>query len=190
MNNLDLERYVNSIYSNHDKLVTLVDSNFKNSKNELKDYFIHKIVEFFETPLIHYNWMYDGNPHDMSGIIISDGIISLNQTILEFLTNEYTGNQVATYTSNYGWNYPTYGDIFLEYSLEISNEILSSTIKNFIENRFKVIFSDEDFDSISEDCEYFDDIYTDSIASNFFDYEYVLKWLGIDQILLKTIIKN
>lgn len=99
---MNIDLYVKYVYSNTEKIVNAVNNNFKQSKEFIKAELIKTIKNFLNPIPKHYDWEVDYNPFDYSGVIVENGIIDLNQTVLNFLNEEYTGNKVATYLSGMG----------------------------------------------------------------------------------------
>ena len=185
-----MDKYIEYVDSNTEKIASDVNSCFETSKDFIKAKLIEKIREYI-TPLpIHYVWEIDDNPFDHSGIIVESGIINPNQTVKEFLENEYTGNREATFTSGRGWNYNTYGDELSYDTLEIGCGIMLSVIRRCIETEFSITLSDDDFEQIKESCRDFDDIYDNCIAFDFFGADAAVEFVGIENVKLIDIQKK
>lgn len=106
------------------------------------------------------------------------------------MENEYTGNTTATYTSGYGLQYDTYGDVLSYYTFEIGYDIMSSAIQRQLEKKFYTDISPEAFKCISDSCSEFEDIYGDSIAYEFFSYETPIEFTEISDLMLSEIIRK
>ena len=182
--------YIDYINSHVNEIAEYVNNCFDSSKDSIRTKIIRKIQEQL-TPLpTHYVKKQDGNPYDYSGIIVSDGNISLNLTVADFLKNEYSGNKEATYISKMGWNYNTYADELSYDTLEIAAEIMFPAIQKHVESHFKVKFTDEEFEKIKESCGDFDEIYDNCIASDFFFSSFAIEYVDIGNIKLADIRKE
>ena len=158
-------------------------------KNRVSGY-IEDIRKFLTPIPVHYEWRYDGNPYDFSGEIFKNGYISLDQTVDAFLENEYTGDMEATYNSGCGWYYRTYGDELQYSTLEIASIIMCSAIKECIEKEFNISLSEEDFENIKENCNEFDPIYDECLASDFFWWEAAVEFVTIGSLKLTDILNT
>lgn len=183
--------YVEFVNSHTSEIAAYVNECFSLSKDYIRVKLIRKIKEYI-TPLpIHYVWQEDDwNPYDCSGKIVQEGLISLNQTVDEFLENEYSGNKEATYISGMGFSYNTYGDELHYDIIEIAYEIMICSIRRYIEQAFNILLTDEDLEDISIECREFDDIYDDCIASDFFSYESAVEFVGIGGMKLSELGKK
>ena len=94
-----MDKYIEYVDSNTEKIASYVNSCFEQSKDFIRAKLIREIRGYIIPPPVHYVWEYDGNPYDCSGIIVENGVIDLNQTVKEFLENEYSGNQEPTFTN-------------------------------------------------------------------------------------------
>lgn len=183
----NIQIYINFINTKNDKIAEYVNECFYSSKDFIKEKLIEQIRKYL-TPLpIHYEWEDDGCPYDISGQIRPNGKISLNQTISEFLENEYSGNKEATYISGMGFYYNSYGDELSYFTTKIAAEIMFSAIQKYIENHFYITISEEEFQLIRDKCEGFDDIYDNCLAFDFFSYEPAIEFTDIGNILLSQI---
>lgn len=188
---MDNSKYIDYVTSHIDEIAEYVDKCFEESKDFTKAKLLRKIREYL-TPLpIHYEERDDNNnPYDCSGIIVKSGYISLNQTVMEFLQNEFSGNKEATHISGMGWKYNTYEDELSYYTIEIASDIMFPAIRRFIENEFSVSLSEEEFQNIQESCGEFDEIYDNCIANEFFFCHPAIEFVGIGDIPLNSIIKK
>lgn len=187
---MNINSYAKYVYSNTESIVKLINNNFEKSKEFIKTKLINTLREFLDPIPKHYDWKVDNNPFDYSGVIVENGIIDLNQTILNFLNEEYTGNKVATYLSGMGWHYETYEDELQYTTMEIASNIMLTTIKDCIETEFSVKLSENEFEEIRDACLDFDDIYSDCKANDFFFSISAIQFVGIENIKLIDIIKE
>ena len=84
-------------------------------------------------------------------------------------------------------------DLFVgvrQYTLELAADIMLPAIRRCIEMEFSVNLSDDDFEQIKEDCNEFDAIYDNCIASDFFFGYPAIEFAGIENIKLKAIQKK
>ena len=190
MTEKDLKKYVDYVESHTKELTECVNNEFDNQKDSLRKLFLKAIKGRLNNT--HYEWEmeYEDNPYDYSGIIEEKGTISLNQTINEFLENEYTGERTPTYASGYGWHYETYEDDLSKYSLELACDILNNVVRACLEKQFNVTISDDELEDIRWECNCFDDIYSESITCDFFCASELVKFVGIGDIKLKDISKK
>ena len=139
----------------------------------------------------HYEWHSNDCPYDYSGELYEDGKVSLEQTVSEFLENEYTGASRATYVSHYGLSYNTYGDSLSDDTLEIGCSIMTDGIKDFVQRNAGIPcerFSREEFFDIKTECNEFDPIYDECRASDFFWATAAVEFAGIDKMTLKEVL--
>lgn len=185
---MDIQQYTNYVNSHVEEIARCVDARFEKNKRQIKSKIVEEIKRYI-TPLpVHFEIKRDNNPFDCSGILVEDGDITLNQTVTDFLQNEYTGNKTATYMSGMGWSYDTYGDELEYLTLEIASEIMLSTIRECIESHYCVKLSDDEFEEIRCACCEFDDIYMACIANEFFSSLEAIKFVGIGDIKLSSFV--
>lgn len=186
----NIQKYIDFVKSHEKQIVEFVDQQFDDHKEELQEKILKIITGYIIKLPDHFEWSYDGCPYDFSGEINKDGKISLDQTILDFLENEYTGEKTATYTSGYGFYYERYGDKLSYKTLEIGCNCMKKAIRDYIESSFNEKLTDEEFETIGDGFANFDSIYMYSITNDFFEYEGTIEYLEIgDKKLseLKTI---
>lgn len=172
---------------NAKKIALQINEDFERQKDKIREELM-TIIENWLSPIpIHYEWEDDGCPYDSSGIIVVDGLITLDQTISEFLANEYTGYCEATYMSGQGFNYETFGEKLSYETLRIGFDIMICTIKRCLETHFKIKLTEEDLREIQSSCNEFDDIYDECFTSYFFWYETAIEFAGIGNIKLNEI---
>ncbi len=187
---MDNSKYVEYVNSHVDEIVEYVNECLERLKEFIKVKMIRRIRDELSPIPVHYEMEFDYNPYDNSGILVEDGYISLDQTVEEFLENEYSGNKIATYERGRGWDYYTYEDEIRSDILTIIGDIMFPAIRRYIENHFGVNLSDDEFYDIQSECFEFDDIYTNSKASDFFDSVATAEFVGIQDMQLKDIVKN
>lgn len=117
------------------EIVNHINEQFHNSKDFIKAKILHEIKRYLEPLPIHYEWQYDGCPYDCSGELVYDGYVSLNQTISDFLANEYSGQRVPTYESGRGFNYLTYGDKLSDFTRSLADTIMYNSVKSQLKKR-------------------------------------------------------
>ena len=182
--------YIEYINTHVEEIAEYVNSFFEKRKNFIRARLIREKRKFIESPIEHYVWKSDGNKYDHSGILVEDGYVSLDQTVTDFLENEYTGGKNATHMSGMGWSYPTYGDDLSYLTIELGSELMFAAIKNYLENSFSIVLSDQDFLKIQEECCDFDEIYDNCKASDFFSAELAIEFVGIGNLRLIDIMLN
>ena len=186
--NTTLEKYINYIEDNYMELASNVDKQFEESKEFIRASIIKEIREYLTPIPVHYEWQPDDCPYDHSGVIIQDGYVDLNQTVSSFLEDEYTGDKIATYESGRGFEYWTYGDRLRYLTMSIAEEILQSSVKKQLEQKFDTVISDELFEEIMD---YSHDIVDDySLSGGFFFYEEAIEFVGIGDMLLRRIVRK
>ena len=181
------DKYIEYVNANTENIANYVTSCFEASKDLIRAKLIKEIKEYITPPPTHYVWEYDGNPYDCSGEIIEDGVVNLNQTVKEFLENEYSGNQEPTFTSGMGWHYNNYEDELHYYTIELAGDIMNSAIRRCIETKFSVSLSDDDLEQIKESCDEFDEIYENCTAFDFFCSCFAVEFVGIENMKLTDI---
>ena len=187
---MDNSKYVDYVNSHIDEIAEYVNECFKQSKDFIRAKLIRQIRDYLSPIPIHYIEKDDNNPYDCSGALVEDGYISLNQTVTDFLQNEYSGNKEATYISGMGWSYNTYEDELHYYTIELAAEIMFPAIRRYIENGLNEVLSDDKFDTIKTSCGEFDEIYDNCIANEFFFCQPAIDFCGIGNIQLDNLIKK
>lgn len=97
----------------------------------------------------------------------------------------------ATYVSQYGLSYNTYGDSLSDDTLEIGCSIMTDGIKDFVQRNAGIPcerFSREEFFDIKTECNEFDPIYDECRASDFFWATAAVEFAGIDKMTLKEVL--
>lgn len=187
---MDNSKCVEYVNSHVDEIVEYVNECFDQSKEFIKARLIRRIRDELSPTPVHYEIKYVYDPYDHSGILVEDGYISLEQTVGEFLENEYSGNKKDTYESGRGWNYLTYGDEISYDTLDMASDIMFSSIRRHIENHFGENLSDDELEDIRESCSDFDDIYVDCKAYDFFVVWVLLNLLVLRICNLKTLLRK
>lgn len=187
---MDILQYTEYVNTHTDEIATYVDECFEQSKDFIKTKLIREIREYLSPIPFHYVRRYNHDPYDDSGILVRDGYVTLDQTITEFLQNEYSGNKEATYVSRMGWYYRTYEDELQDLTIEISAEIMRLAIRRYIENQFNACLSDNDFEDIWDTCDSCDEIYDNCVASDFFSSFSAIEFTDIGEMQLSNILKS
>ncbi len=182
-----IEQYGSYIKEHLDEIVKMVDEQFILSKDFIRAKLIKEIKGYLSPIPVHYKWMYDGCPYDRSGILIEDGYVDTNQTVLEFLQNEYNGNKRASFMSGCGFFYDTYGEELSYCTLEIAGDILYCSVRRALEEFYHTNLSDEMFEELMDEWQ--DEIYTNCLADEFFSYELAIEFVNIGDIKLFQLIK-
>ena len=86
---MDNSAYIEYVNSNESKIAKNVNDCFESLKDCIRTELISEIKEYLNPIPVHYDWRPDGNPYDISGEIIKNGYVLLDQTIDSFLENEY-----------------------------------------------------------------------------------------------------
>lgn len=188
MNN---SKYVEFVNNNIEQIAEYVNQSFEQSKEHIRMKLIHLIKDSLMDEPIHYVKKYDRNSYDHSGILVKDGYISFNQTVMDFLQEEYTGNKEPTYgTSGRSWYYTTYMDSLHYVTIDIASDIALSAIRRCIENEFTVVLSDDEFDAIKTACRDFDDIYDNCMVFDFFFGGTAVEFCGLSDIKLSELMNT
>jgi hypothetical protein len=186
MSNTD--KYIEYIDTHTDEIAKFVNERFEQYKDFIRAKLIQAIEAYIDPVPVHYEWQYEYDPYDHSGIIVKKGYISLNQSVTEFL-KEYTGQQEASYESGRGWNYTTYGDDLSYDTLELATTIMFAAARQYVEAHLGVKISDEEFQTVQDDFD-FDALYDNCIASDFFCSEVAVDYVGIGDMTLREIAKK
>lgn len=187
---MDNSRYIEYVNSHIEEISEYVDEHFEQAKDFIKAKLICQIRKYLSPISVHYDLKSDNDPYDCSGILVESGYISLNQTVKEFLQNEYSGIKEATYISGRSWSYNTYEDELHYYTIDIAANIMFPAIQRYIENQFDITISDDEFEDIQSSCGEFDEIYDNCMASDFFFGYPAIEFVGIENIQLNNIIKK
>lgn len=182
--------YVDFINSHIDEIANYVNEKFDLLKDDFRDKIINKIKGYLDPLPAHYDLEDDGCPYDKSGVINEKGSISLNQTVSNFLEEEYTGSYEATYISGMGTSYNTYGDELHGDIIDIADEIMLLAIQKFVESYFGTEFTGAKFEEIKQSCGDFQDIYDSCIAADFFFWQSAIEFVDIGDMKLFDIVKK
>lgn len=187
---MNIQQYANYVNSHVEEIAQHVDVRFEKNKAQIKSKIIEKIKGYITSLPVHFELERDDNPFDCSGVLVEDGDIDLNQTVVDFLQYEYTGNKTATYMSGMGWSYDTYEDELGYFTLEMALEIMLSTIREHIESHYYVKLSDDEFEDIKFACYDFDDIYMACIANKFYSSFEAIEFVGIGDMELSSLVNE
>ena len=169
-----------------------VDDKIEESSDEIEKQIFDYIRAHVNVNTKHLEWDFDGCPYDRSGILVEKGTIDLSQPLKVFLNEEYTGQRIPTFESGCGWHYERYEEPLSNLTLEIGETILDNIVKTMIGNQFHINMEEE----IAKDevlflnimDEVHDDIFDGTLVLHFFSYEFVLEWLGIEDITIQEIL--
>lgn len=170
------------------KLQRKLTNSLSLKKDSIKEQLLEEIRGYITPVPKHYEWTRGYCPYDDSGEIYVNGLVSLDQTIAEFLENEYTGQRRATFISHQGFDYETYGDQISYLLKEIKENIVQKTVKKYVEELFGEEISEDDLFRIFE--EYYSEIYAESIAFDFDFYEDAVKFTGIKNMKLSELVEK
>ena len=167
-----------------------VNKKFEEYKADIREQLLCEIQDYLTDGAIHYEWTEESwdMPYDHSGSLIMSGEISLDQTVSEFLKDEYTGNKRASFMSGCGWFYDTYSEPFSELTREIGWHILCEVLKQEAIIFLGSDFNEESFDDWCCDCD-FDPVYDESLSSDFFFSECAVDFAEIGDILLSDVMQ-
>lgn len=183
------KKYAEYVDTHTEEIAKKVDIAFEEQKENIKEKIFDWIANCFDEngACNQYKWYKDYCPWDFSGEVKLDGSVSLEQTIEEFLRDEYTGQWEASYTSHYGKNWKTYGDDLSYATLDIGWDIMLGAIKKAVEEEFKTTLSDNDMSCIRDECD-FDSVYDECRANEFFCWEGAVEFVDIRDIELRDLL--
>lgn len=172
------------IIKDHTKeIAKKINEQFEQEKDSIKEQLLEEIRGYITPVPRHYEWTYDD-----SGEIYVDGLVSLDQTIADFLENEYTGEKEAVYQNRHGLRYETYGDRIENLTRNIGFDILKKITCEYAEKLFNTAISREDFMRILEKYNY--EIYVDSMAFDFTLYERAIRFVRIEGLKLSELVEK
>ena len=119
-----------------EEIAKKINEQFELEKESIKEQLLDEIKGYITPVPSHYEWTRGDCPYDDSGELYVDGLVSLDQTIAEFLENEYTGEKEATYESHRGFYYECYGDKLCYVTQDIEGEILRKVTRKYLEELF------------------------------------------------------
>ena len=186
---LEVEKYVKYIRDHLNFFIEKINTEFENNKQEIQEFVFNNIKEIFKDgDPTHYEWYDDECPYDDSGEIKPMGVIDTEQSLYEFYRLEYSGEWMATYESHHGMHYITYGDEFSYNTFDYADKSINRILKKNLDEIFPGKIDDFLFNHIQESV--FDDLYIDSIAYDFGCIEGVLDFVGINDILIKDVLRD
>lgn len=171
------------IEDNCEEIAEKVDEYFVWSKGTIWKKVIAEIKSYLESTPEHYDWEPSKCTYDCSGKIVKNGKVDLNQTISEFLENERTGAKEATYISGCGYDYPTYGDDLSELTRDIGHDLLIECIRDTLDAALPIDISEDDIINA-----YYDNVYDNCIANEFFFWEGAIEFLNIGNVKLSDLV--
>ncbi len=186
---MQISEYANYVNASTEEIAKAIDNEFTRQRELIRVKVIREVRNYIEPLPAHYEWVIPVYSYDRTGRLEEKGKISLEQTINNFLYDEYTGNRIPTYESGRGWNYQLYEDELHYFSMDIAAEIMYQTIQRCIEEKYSVALTRDEFTTVLEACSMFNEIYDNCMASDFFFPEYVIDYLGIKDLKLRQIIK-
>lgn len=173
------------IRSNCEQIALLVNLRFEECRAYLRGRVLAHIKKFL-TPLpAHFVWERGSCPYDSSGELKRDGNVSLDQTISQFLEEEYSGSSEATYISGCGLNWNSWGDELHYETNEIGYTVMKEVLLSYLEEKMHRPVSEKDLCYVDTDP-----VYDLCYASDFFFYEAAIDFLGIGDMLLSSLFKN
>ena len=185
---MEYAQYAEYVANNTGMFMEEVNKSFERSKDLIKGRILNEVRKILTPVPEHFEWRRGGCRYDSSGYLKENGLISLNQTLSDFLDNEYTGASMPTYESGHGLNYCKYGDDLSMFTLDLACNYMRQTIKSIIESKFNISLTEEDMFTIGKDCDDYDRIYDECIASEFFSWEGPVEFCGIGDMQLSEII--
>lgn len=187
----NMQKCIDYIKNNEPEIAEYVNSLFLARKDEIQKQLLEYIAGQLDPIPPHFEWRYVGCPYDYSGALVEQGKISLNQSVEDFLENEYTGTKSTIFESHYGFSFDTYGDDLSSESLSIGFVIMIDGIKDYVESHTEISFqqfSQEEFLIIRTECNEFDPIYDECHASDFFWAASAVEFAGISSMTLKEVL--
>lgn len=185
---MNLDMYLNYINSHMADIAKYTDNYFERLKDYIYRELKSEIISYITPVPTHYEWEWDGCPWDNSGQLREEGKISLDQTVEQFLMEEYTGNKIASYCSGCGFFWLKYKDI-LEYKVrELSVVLMVKAIKEYLEKEFSCVLSRQDMDDLWDITDCWNDIYDYSMLLTFDIDTEAVKFVGLDTVKLYSLI--
>ena len=189
MSNKKYAKYVEYVESNLDEIVAYTDKKFEESKDELKEKLLNEVKQQLSSVPEHYVWKHsESGSYDQSGHLREDGYVSLNQTLNEFLENEYSGRRTFTGVKRMKWQYEKWDEEFFDICYEISGDLIRSCIRKCIEEHFDEKYSNDEASSIIDVV--YDTVYDECIGNQFFNVISAMDFVGIGDMLLSDIVEK
>lgn len=185
------EKYVNYISEHMKELSDEIEKAFEDKKDTFKKAFIEEIKDALIPVPVHYRWVDDGCPYDHSGELIEDGLIDLDQTLIEFLLFEYSGYKTPTFDSGCGFRYDYYHELIDRYTFDLSFHFTTDIMRN----RLNEVFNDNiDEDYIYDILDKADEfMFEIRLSSHAFEYELseeTAQIYGLSDTTLSDILKE
>lgn len=181
----DLSELNRIIETDCKQISTLVNSRFEECREYMKTKILSRIREMLTPIPPHYVWRHAGCPYDSSGVLDKDGYVSLNQTVSQFLENEYAGYNEATYISGCGLHWCSWGDDLENDIRNISWLLMLRVISEYLSEKLGRAVTAEEISFADTDP-----VYDLCYASDFFSYEPAIEFIGIGDIFLSTLLKK
>ena len=178
----------NYIVQNLGDIIKYINSQLPDMHSYIAKRVLGEIRSYLSPLPTHYRWEIDeAVTWDRSGRIEQDGLISLNQTVITFLEEEYTGNSIATYESGRGLDYMTYRDKLDDFVRYLGAELKIALTARYIENNTGIVLEDKDYTTVS-DCISDNDDFDEDLDIDFFFCLHVMRILGINDVLLGDLV--
>ncbi|WP_027725454.1 hypothetical protein [Tuberibacillus calidus] len=137
-----------------DIVYRIADELISQKKDEIIDFvsdIVYEVTSSDKMQIVDHSL--GDNPYDLSGELVTvDNKIDIytykknedypggyRSLIEDYLSNFYTGQRSATYTSGMGWKYQTYYDYIEDYLFEVTNEIAESIFDYIYKNHRELL---------------------------------------------------
>lgn len=137
------------IEQNLDDIINYINSELPDMHSYIANRVISEIRSYLSPLPYHYKWQKDSYRRN-SGKLVRDGIISLNQTVGNFLEEEYTDASSATIVGGSWLHTMTYMDKLNDFVLDLGLELRLALTMRYIENNTGLVLGNYDADMISE----------------------------------------
>lgn len=187
---INCQPYIDFVDKNLSVIVKEVNAEFEKEKKNIRRKLLEEIASWFEGGIPpHYEWKPSPPDwYDHSGYLKEDGELDLKQTVNCFLENEYSGSTTATYESGRGLNYNTYGYDLFHICFDIAEDIQERAVQQILDKEFEPVENQEDMWYVRDAIH--DTIYDETITSEFFWWEFPIKFVGIGEMTLAKVIEE
>lgn len=143
---MNTEKYINFINSHPAEAGKAILKEFVSTEEKTRNMVICKLKSYLIPTPEHFV-----RESDDCDELTPDGLVSLDQTVYQFLEDEYISAKKIPYADGREMFFTTYGNDFTRFSNNIVDKAITDGLKNYLEDNFKVSLSENDVNKIQAD---------------------------------------
>lgn len=166
----NMSQYSNFVNENRDAIIAMLNSEVRDMNVTVKKGLVNRIQEMLTPIPFHYD--------ARDGEMIPNGPINMDLPLNDFLNTEVNSNGFS------------YKDILSQYTTKTSEIITSDVIKNFLQHKFSIVLSDDEFDTIKMECGNFNDIKNSSDIRKLATVDEAIKHFKLNEMSLVSLMRE